>query len=427
MKNTLITLTLASALFGGLALQPAFGGDAAEDRFHEAYVLEVVDGKVAGAAKAYLALTLDKGASTRIRNEAEFRFAVCSVILGRVDEARLRLGALLRNAEASAELKSRVQEYLEALKDVGMGTELERKMGELVFELGRQAGDTATPEQYRDFEVIGDAALPFLRELARHTDPALRWHAFRMLVRMNEPNMLDVIPAGVAISGVWICNDVAAYMKRNEGARAKFEAALLALVEARFRDVLIASHGSLGFSDEFIRRAAKRGLSPRTVVGHLLRAVWTPEHLALMTEMIDGDDDALAFQLSLGLAAACANDRVPARLTDELFIGVSRRLTQSSNWVYAGPSGASSRNVAQGLPNWQKHVSPAVALKALQSILEAEEEWETNLSISWVAGAEATELLRRAWSGVPDQVLSSDVAAVLRTWITLIREETAKL
>ena len=79
-----------------LLAAPAFAEEPdAETRFHDAYVLEVIDGEIAEAAKAYLALVATRRSPTRIREESRFRFAICTVLLGRPDEGRMQLAAIV--------------------------------------------------------------------------------------------------------------------------------------------------------------------------------------------------------------------------------------------------------------------------------------------------------------------------------------------
>ncbi len=48
-----------------------------ETRWHDAYVLEVIEGKIPEAAKEYLALLRVPGLSAELARECRFRFAVC--------------------------------------------------------------------------------------------------------------------------------------------------------------------------------------------------------------------------------------------------------------------------------------------------------------------------------------------------------------
>src|SRR5262245_35966433 len=138
-RSPIKTALLTTALAVSLAVAPSARaeGDDAETRFHKAYEAEVVDGKLADAARVYLDLVGDWKAPPRIRAEARFRFAVTTVLLGRSDEARVQLASLVDDASVPETLRARAREYLDAVKGIGVGTELDRKLQALVFDLGR--------------------------------------------------------------------------------------------------------------------------------------------------------------------------------------------------------------------------------------------------------------------------------------------------
>ena len=103
--KTIAILLVTALLFAG---SPAWADeDADATRFHDAYVLEVIEGKVAEAARVYLALLGDEAVSKRLRAEARFRFAICAVLLGRADEARAHLTALLDDPDAPPAVRKR--------------------------------------------------------------------------------------------------------------------------------------------------------------------------------------------------------------------------------------------------------------------------------------------------------------------------------
>ncbi len=175
-----------------LALPLAAQEKDAATRYHEAYVLEVIDGKIAEAAKAYLALEGENGSPDRIRRQAGFRFAVCTALLGRADEARARLAALAATDGLDPKLRAQVDEYRRALEGVAAGSALQARLDDLLFKLGRASSNAVnfTPNAYRDFQILGDKARPFLNRLLGHSDEIVRRHAFRVLLRMNEPGMM---------------------------------------------------------------------------------------------------------------------------------------------------------------------------------------------------------------------------------------------
>lgn len=325
MKNALIALTLTTA---GLLATPAFAGDAtAEDRYHEAYVLEVIDGKVADAAKSYLALIEDKTAPGFVRHEARFRFAVCTALLGRSDEARLQLGELLRDAEASADLKSRAQEYLEALRNVGVGSELDKKLQTLVFELGRAPLSGDLPAVYRDFEVIGDPARPLLRSLLDHSDSTLRAHAFALLCRMSEPGMVEHWTPEIGLGRGFAADALRAYLTRYEGSQAALEKRLMALDDEGF----VKAFGSaywMSFSVDVLRAAASRG-APATVAVYQLGVRRTlPGTAELAVEWLTGDDDALSLETAKWIVEGHGNAGPAIDLPQQHLPLLARRLAE---------------------------------------------------------------------------------------------------
>jgi len=173
------------------ALPLAADGNDAATRYHEAYVLEVIEGEIAEAAKAYLVLQRDGDAPEKIRRQAAFRFAVCTALLGRADEARARLAALAETEDLDSKLRAQIEEYRRALEGVAAGSALQERLDDLVFKLGRATSrkPSFVPSAYRDFEVLGDRVRPFLHGLLEHSDKTVRSHAFRLLLRMDEPGM----------------------------------------------------------------------------------------------------------------------------------------------------------------------------------------------------------------------------------------------
>ncbi|MHC4955121.1 MAG: hypothetical protein ACYTGZ_14795, partial [Planctomycetota bacterium] len=177
--------------------------EALSKRYHEAYVLEVIDGKPAEAAKAYLALLQEKDLPERLREQTEFRFAVTCVLLGRADEARARLAALAAKPGLPVGLRAQVEEYRKAIAEVKLGTALETNLQALTMKLSRHSAVYAKPATaiYVEFEVLGPRTIPYVRTLLRHKNKGLRWHAFQILARMDEPNLVDIWdPMDVAAS-----------------------------------------------------------------------------------------------------------------------------------------------------------------------------------------------------------------------------------
>ena len=77
--------TLCATLVLLVLTTSALAADDARSRFHEAYLTEVVEGKLRDAARAYLDIMEDDGAPATLRTEARFRFGICCVLLGRAD------------------------------------------------------------------------------------------------------------------------------------------------------------------------------------------------------------------------------------------------------------------------------------------------------------------------------------------------------
>jgi hypothetical protein len=208
----------------------AFAEEAdADTRFHRAYEQEVVEGKVADAARVYLAMMDDAKVPERLRTEAKFRFAVTAVLLGRADEGRAHLAEIVRDPRTPETLRSRASEYLDAVKGIGVGNELDKKMQALVFDLGRADPNKSdeVPACYRDFQIIGRPAVPFLRRLLDHTDLALRQHAYRILLGMKDPG-LGAAWKPELTSPYPTRQRLAAYLKALPAEQADFEKRVLA-------------------------------------------------------------------------------------------------------------------------------------------------------------------------------------------------------
>ncbi|MHC4847134.1 MAG: HEAT repeat domain-containing protein [Planctomycetota bacterium] len=162
-------------------------------RYHDAYVLEVIESKPADAAKKYLVLLEDKDAPKTIRLQAEFRFAVCCALLGRADEGRARLARLAVDPDLPATLRPQVEEYRRAMAKVGVGTALEAKLQELTMELAKlNIASHGHPEPYREFQVLGAPTVPYLKQLLNHDDYAIRTHAWRILLAMDLPDLVSL-------------------------------------------------------------------------------------------------------------------------------------------------------------------------------------------------------------------------------------------
>lgn len=293
MKKTMLAV-LAAILLAG----PAWAQERSyEDRFHEAYVAEVIEGEIGGAAKEYLALMSDDGAPAGIRAEARFRFAVTAVLLGRPDEARIHLDALAADPKIEADLKTRVAAYRRSIDDLTTGSALDEKMKELVFELGRaDPWEAGVPLVYRDFEIIGRPAIPFLERLLDHPDLTLRRNAFRMLVRMETPGIFDRWSPEIGFPGInhSFAYELAVYLKANPAAIPQLERGLLGAHEDGGAGVVskLASQGVV-FSETFIRELSTRDKGAQGAIA-AARVLPNDVQLRLLVEWLRSENRALA-------------------------------------------------------------------------------------------------------------------------------------
>ncbi len=317
--RTLVLVTIAGL---ALASAAAAGEEDPQARFVAAYAAEVIEGKVAEAAGVYLALFSDEAAPAALRAEARFRFAVCAVLLGRADEARAHLADLVRDPATPAALRDRAAEYARSVENLGVGSELSRKLESLVYDLGRVPVVTPPTERdppsvYRDFEIIGPAAVPFLRRLLAHPDLSLRRHAFRLLLRMDADGLVEAWTPDI---GLWddVSRDLAGWTEK----RPEAATALLSRFLATPDDVLASIVSALprtgwGLPEDFLRAAAARlGVQ----VAGIVHRVKPPErYAALLADWVAGADAELATAAAERLLASGAP--VPA----EVFAAALRR------------------------------------------------------------------------------------------------------
>jgi len=333
-----------------LILLLALLGQDFETRYHDAYVLEVVDGKPADAARAYLELLRAEALPPRLKFQARFRVAVTLALLGRPDEARARLAELAADEETPKTLQPQIAEYRKALEGAGLGSDLEKRMEELIYGLGRS--DENTPAEYRDFAIIGKAALPFLLKLRDHPDLALREHAFRLLCR------LDVGGLGGAFSPWWNMglHDLGDYLGRHPAEIPAAEAKLRALPEEECARVVSCLAG-VEFSQECLDALAARPGVRDLVVP--LRAA--RPHLG---RWIRDGDPALAL-VAVNTYGLLLKDDKDRRLAFDaaLFPHVQRRLV-------GVPKGGTV------ITEFVRRVSPEMALAALDELLAIAEKWD---------------------------------------------------
>ena len=300
-RTTTFVATLTFLLVASTAV--AQTAKDAETRWHEAYVLEVVEGRIDEAAKAYLELLREKDLPDRLRRESEFRFAVCCALLGRADEGRSRLAGLLSDRDLPDAFRARVQEYLKALADVGVGSELEKKLQELLFELGRALKTEQSRVVYRDFQIIGKPAVPFLEKLLRHPDGKIRTHAYRILCEMKEPVITRSLPPTLAEGGYLAWQTLRSYLLNNPEQTPRIEDLLLdalpkldpkrGIDDAFFSEVP-------GFSARLAKALAERDGFEEHLTVLLSWMNWTPEVRDLASGWIREGRPALAEAVSWG-------------------------------------------------------------------------------------------------------------------------------
>lgn len=258
-------------------------------RYHDAYVLEVIEGKTAEAAKAYLALMEDADASKRLRLQAEFRFAVCSALLGRADEGRARLARLAADPALPDDLKPQVDEYRTALAKVGMGTALDAKLQDLTMKLAGVPSILSAPAVYREFAVLGQRAVPYVKSMLSHPDADIRRHAWRILLQMRVPGLVSLWdPRMRAVE------EFAPYLAARPERLVEFEARLRDLGAEKAAEIVLHYEAAGPYSEEFcvwlVDSGAKWGallgmrllsLRPRTQETEALVLKWlkdgTPE------------------------------------------------------------------------------------------------------------------------------------------------------
>ena len=328
-------------------------------RYHDAYVLEVVDGKIADAAKVYLALMDSEATPPRIRQESQFRFAVCAVLLGRVDEARAQLAALLAKKDLPEAVRARAQTYRESLSDVGVGSAIDKRMQDLVFRLAKQPANNNDPAEYREFEVIGTRAIPFLKKLLGHSDHALRHHAYRMLIRAKEPGIVTAWEPWMWLEHTPLVWNLATYFQAVPGSQEAFEHHVLALGKTAIRTVGRAQRWQ-NVSVPFIRKFIEAG-------GHRIEAIWwlcnTPsdEGDALLATWLDDKTDAQRGEYLRLVASRAPNRPVAVQRFPEM--------------VRVSVEALKDGNAPSELTRMAKHVSTDGLCAAAQVALALAQPW----------------------------------------------------
>jgi hypothetical protein len=413
------TALAAAVLVCAAAAAPAQDADA-ETRFHRAYEREVVDGKVADAAREYLAMMEDAKVPERLRQEAKFRFAVTTMLLGRADEARVHFGALAADATAPETLRARAGEYLDAAKGVGVGNEIDKKLQSLVFDLAKDK--EPTPAAYRDFEVIGKRAVPFLRQLLQHEDAGVRTHAFRILCGVREPGMAELwTPARTA--NAYAAISFNGYVTDLAAERAVFERRLLALDDEALGPVIgLQSYLRPPYSAETLRALAARKFPARVLIACFPTA-WTAETDRVRGEWIQSDDADLSAEATLSyLAFVKFLPEGNIALRTDLFPAIVARL-ETTPLASMPPYGTSKTGqkvqtkqlAVDGLSRLTASMPPEAILDALAKEVErgaAAPPGDANPLRSGLVHALATAIDRRQ----PNAELPARYGEILKTW-----------
>jgi len=403
-----------------LAAPAGGGGGEFEQKFHEAYAMEVVAGDVKGAALVYLSLMDEDDAPEAIRAESKFRFAVCAVLLGRADEGRTHLTELIQDPNTPEGVRKKAEDYRAAVAGIGVGTELAKKLQSLVFDLGRVSPYTKV-DAYRDFEIIGKPSIPFLRKLLRHPDEKLRVHAFRLLCRMNEPGMAAEWQPDYASGGTSFNHDLTKYLGAHPDELAAFEKRVLTLGEEAIVR-LAAMRPAPSFSLGFMRALVEKKSGYKTALAFI---GWTGEpeaRHALIAEWITGDDADLSRDASSWLLTYVQKKLPEGLATPDVFRSVVARL--------AGPGFAYSQlrsnNAQSGLNQLAQKRSAAELIEALGVVIEAGETWEGNIFLNPVGGALPQKIASSLDSRVgPDTDLAA-YTALLDRWVVVVKKLQAE-
>jgi hypothetical protein len=404
------------------------GDDDAETRFHRAYEHEVVDGKIADAARVYLAMMDDAQVPERLRQEAKFRFAVTEVLLGRADEARAHLAEIVRDPKTPDALRARAAEYLDAAKGIGVGTELDKKLQTLVFELGRATDVNSAMPACRDFEVIGKPAVPFLRQLLEHGDRAVRQQAFHILQQMREPGIMEMWTPELQMYDVSACADLRAYLEASPAETRTFERRLLALDDDKLSDVLDRGSQNSSLSPpvgaDFLRAAAARKVPAAALVKVLEGTAYKDEALQrLRIDWIKSGRATLASAAALSFLAA-ARTKIPdwidrtallpvivASLVDKDAGNTRAKWPTSAN--QGGPDGAQRDGfvaVASGAPL-------PVLLDAFDLVVTRGAAWRSEEGTNPFDGGLAALLAAAIDATKPQGAAAERYLAALKTWI----------
>lgn len=403
MKPALLTLIIA-ALLGAhtLAADPVDP----ETLFHQSYIQEVVEGQVAVAAMGYLKLMDDESVPAPLRAESRFRFAICCVLLGRPDEARNHLAMLLDDETAPAGVKKRAEEYRSSLEGIGAGTELSKKLEALAFELGRAPYNSSSPPTYRDFQIIGEPAVPFLKQLLGHPDDLLRWHAFRILSLMDVPGLAALwdphrYPNQMAV-------DLVPYLDRSDAERERLEEIILPLDGEETQAYAVTLQVGKKWSLPLIEAVAKKDGCADLAATIGVRGPWSPGRVAMVERWLAGDDADLAWCAAVRLSNFATGAYGDQFNRPEPYLAVVRNLsTRGMKWSSVNQRrGRENHPFEDRFRSYSMAMDQEVLLTALAGLVEQGEEWagepEDNPLVTGMADQVAAAVTREGCT--PDQL-----------------------
>jgi hypothetical protein len=398
----------------------AAGEKSFETRWHEAYVLEVIEGRVDEAARQYLELMVEETLPAELARETRFRFAVCCALLGRADEARSRLAGLAVEPDLPEAFRARVDEYRRALDGVGAGREVDRRARELVLELGNLTTVDGDHAQYRAFLILGKPAIAALEPLLRQTDVVLRAHAYRILCRLDAPVIATTLPPQ-AIHGGYVWRDLGDYLRRHPDRRATLERLVLEQIPDGI-DPMVLFHRigrelieSSGLSEAFILELAKRRGAEKAVALALDRASWSPELRTAVLGWIREGRAELAVPVAetwLRLIRRWPDRAAPSDLLDpRVFSLVVTRVGEIST----------ESDISRGLRRYADAMPREVVYETMERLTAAAEQKKTGLP--------DRTLGQLAFSFYPIEVDDQPerLAAFVRRWAALGEVPTAGL
>ncbi len=312
----LIRTTSLAALMSVVLLSNSFveAKDAQPDaaaRFHQAYVQEVIEGKVKEAAVAYLALMNDDAAPTKIRGEARFRFAVCTVLLGRSDEGATQLRELVSDTTLSEALRTRATHYLKGVSRSSTGSASGRTTEDMITilapldpgALAHRADGKGLAGVYRLIEVGGEASIVTLRRLLKHRDLKLRQHAYRLLCRMNVDGMAELYESDIGVPAQPWRLDVQNYLRRSPGRNEAMFQRLKSLGSPALNSFQLVKNMSLEMSRKFLELGGK----PSVAFQHIAKLKSSEQREEMLRWYRSGEENLK------GIAA----NQLPRHLTDK--------------------------------------------------------------------------------------------------------------